>query len=69
MCAPLLSKYELHPVDRLIHHMGKRGKREEDWRERERERERERARERERGDGTERGVSKVERGREREWEE
>lgn len=27
MCAPLLSKYELHPADRLIHHRGKRGKR------------------------------------------
>lgn len=25
MCAPLLSKYELHPADRLIHHRGKRG--------------------------------------------
>lgn len=23
MCAPLLSKYELHPADRLIHHRGK----------------------------------------------
>lgn len=22
MCAPLLSKYELHPADRLIHHRG-----------------------------------------------
>lgn len=24
MCAPLLSKYELQPADRLIHHQGKR---------------------------------------------
>lgn len=24
MCAPLLSKYELHPTDSLIYHRGKR---------------------------------------------
>lgn len=28
-CAPLLSKYELHPADRLIHHRGKRREKEE----------------------------------------
>ena len=59
MGSPLLSKYELHPADRLIHH---RGKREEvcvcecgggDM------------------EGTKRNVQKMERGRECEerWEE
>lgn len=49
MCAALLSKYELHPADRLIHHQGKRR---ETWRRRDME-------------GTERNVQKMERGRKR----
>lgn len=55
MCAPLLSKYELHPADRLIHHRGKRGGK-VGWRDIER---------------TKRNVQKTERGREEEerWEE
>lgn len=54
--AALLSKYELHPADRLIHHQGKRR---EKWRRRDME-------------GTKRNVQKIERGRREEeerWEE